>query len=139
MQTNPDACSQNRKRKRRAHRHSTEAAPPLSPSVILFYYHANSEDYDCSVYALNTAAVLEDKGDDTKPLPQPLFRFHQNKFPILPGYAALGSKIYIFGGINSVKNKKKKNQSGMVQLASSTFTMLDNPGTFGHPIACFPM
>ncbi|OMO51849.1 Kelch repeat type 1 [Corchorus capsularis] len=116
MQPDSHACS--RKRKRRGNRHSMEAAPPLSPSVILFYNHRSGK-VSCSVYALNTAAVLEDNGDDTKPLPPPLFRFEKKKFPILPGYAALGSKIYIFGGMNSAE--ACKDNPALEKYSSDTY------------------
>ncbi|OMO51856.1 hypothetical protein CCACVL1_29548 [Corchorus capsularis] len=116
MQPDPDACSRIRKRKRRGHRYRQSP-----PSVILFYYHRDSVDYSCSAYALNTAAVLEDNGDDTKPLPPPLFRFHRTKFPILPGYAALGSKIYIFGGMNSARACKANPTLGLERHALETY------------------
>ncbi|OMO68739.1 hypothetical protein COLO4_29430 [Corchorus olitorius] len=117
----PSSQKRDRKRKRRGNRHSTEAAPPLSPSVILFYNHRDSRVYSFSVYALNVAAVLEDNGDDTNSLPPPLFRFERKKFPTIPGYAALGSKIYIFGGFNSAEACKDNPALGAYSLDTYVF------------------
>ncbi|XVE96190.1 hypothetical protein REPUB_Repub02eG0200600 [Reevesia pubescens] len=80
------ACSQKRDA-------SSQAPPP--PSVYLVYYHRTGKA-TYSFYGLEIAGV---ENEQTKPLPEPLFRFSSKNFPVGPSFVALDSKIYAIGGL----------------------------------------